>query len=137
MNKPFLPVALSPSKHRSLAEKGDNRRRVGMKLGNKPKLALHITLWALAGVALLALPALLSSNATKSTEAPLFGRTVAPTTATPQSFQPSANPSALPQQPATDNRDFFVRLILILVPAAAFSGFVKNRTDKRMRNAWI
>ncbi len=103
-----------------------------MRLGNKPKLALHITLWALAGVALLALPALLSPIATKSTEAPLFGRAITPVTATPQS-----SPFALPQQPATESRDFFVRLILILIPAAALSGFVKNRTDKRLRNVWI
>ncbi len=104
-----------------------------MRLGNRPKLALHITLWALAGIALLALPALVSTTTSKSVEAPLFGGIGATTTALPQTFQPSTTT----QQPTTDSRDFLVRLILILIPAAALSGFVKNRTDRRMRNVWI
>ncbi len=110
-----------------------------MRLGNKPKLALHITLWALAGIALLALPALLSPAASNNVETPLIGSTFVPKTPTTStvSFGPATSVPS-PSSPTTINgRDFILRLIVILVPAAVLSGFVKNRTDKRMRNVWI
>ncbi len=107
-----------------------------MRLGNKPKLALRITLWALAGIALLALPALLSPAASNNVEAPLIGSTVVPRNLNTLSSQPSQPPASI--TPTTVNgRDFILRLIVILIPAATLSGFIKNRLDKRMRDVWI
>ncbi len=107
-----------------------------MRLGTKPRLALHITLWAVAGIALLALPALLSPAANSNVETPLIGSTDGERNPATLSSQPAQPPTSTSPTPV-NGQDFILRLAIILIPAAALSGFVKKRTEKRVKNVWI
>ncbi len=108
--------------------------------GRKGRLALHLALWALAGITLLILPALISPTASNSNGADgsRLGGVVPPSpfTATTASSTSQPNPGVItPHQQIFLSFDFFFRLAVVLFVAIAVSGFVMVLVRRRLRPA--
>ncbi len=107
-----------------------------MRIPRNRKLALHLTLWVVAGIILITLPALLAPSTSKNAETPVFGTRVTPSTASTTTVQ-SPSPIASPQPAAIGNGFGFVyRFILVLMPTAILSILVKTWAHRRFVRNW-
>src|SRR5947199_253665 len=104
-----------------------------MRLGTKPRLALHITLWAVVGIALLALPALLSPAANSNVETPLIGSTDGERNPATLSSQPPEPPTSTSQTPVNGQASI-LSPSKILKPAPPFPhSFKRELATLRVR----
>ncbi len=97
------------------------------------KLAVSLALWGLAGVALVLLPGLLGQNPSKNAETPVVQN--------PKTLLfPATMGSTTTGTAASSNgtgTDFFVRLLILMIPAIALSTLGGTWVSGRVRRAAV
>src|SRR5713101_4073536 len=97
------------------------------------KLAASLALWGLAGVALVLLPGLLAQSPSKSAETPVVQNPR--TLLFPATTSSTSTGTAAPSNGT--GTDFFVRLLILLIPAIALSTIGGTWVSGRVRRAAV